>query len=87
MIKFNGTCTISVTGQTGSGKTSFIHKLLKNKSQMFEPEPTGIMYCYSVYQKAYDDMQHDNKEVLFHSGLPNETEMNEFLDGTHSHCL
>ena len=77
---------MSLTGQTGCGKTTLIRRLLKHKSDLFEPEPTEIMYCYGVYQKAYDEMQHDMPEIKFYGGMPNESVLNDFLDGSHK-CI
>lgn len=83
MFKFIGPFTMTITGQTGCGKTSWVRKLFKHKKEMFSPEPTEIMYCYGIYQQAYDEMQHEMPFIKFHSGLPTESEIKEFADGTH----
>ena len=38
------------------------------------------MYCYGVWQPAFDDM-----DVAFHENLPTDEEMEQFSDG--SHCM
>ena len=78
MFQFIGPCTISITGQTGSGKTSFVRRLLQNKALLFDPEPTEVMYCYGIYQKAYEEMEQEMPFIRFHGGLPKESQINEF---------
>ena len=80
MFKFVGPCTVSVSGQTGAGKTQFIRRVLSNKKALFEPEPTEVLYCYGVYQKAFEEMEREMPFIKFHSGLPNDTEINSFAD-------
>ena len=80
MFKFKGPTTISISGQTGTGKTTFVHRLLKNKGHLFEPEPMEAMYCYGVYQKAFGEMEKEMPFIKFNSGLPTDTDINEFSD-------
>ena len=75
-----GPCTMSVTGQTGSGKTCFVRRLLQNKAIMFDPEPAEVMYCYGVYQKAFEEMEKEMPFIKFHCGLPSAQEVNDFAD-------
>ena len=80
MFPFIGPCTISLTGQTGSGKTHFIKRLLQNKGDMFKPEPSEVLYCYGVYQKAFEEMEKEMPFLSFHKGLPNAQEIDDFAN-------
>jgi len=58
--------TCIVAGPSGSGKTVFTTKLIENASQMIDPAPEHILWCYGVYQNFFNDL----KSVEFHEGLP-----------------
>ena len=61
---FHTPTTILVSGATGSGKTTWLKKVLDNLS-IFKRKPDRIVYCYGVWQPAFDDM----KNVEFREGL------------------
>lgn len=58
------TCLIS--GPTGCGKTQFTIRLIQHAKSVIEPPPDKILWCYGVYQKAFDKLQN----VDFHEGIP-----------------
>ena len=58
------TCLIS--GPTGSGKTQFTLKLIKHANKVISPPPEKIVWCYGVYQDAFEQLPN----VIFHEGLP-----------------
>ena len=58
--------TALVCGPTGCGKTSFVLKFIENASKVISPPPKHIVWCYGVYQQAFDEM----RNVEFHEGLP-----------------
>lgn len=78
---------MSVSGQTGAGKTQLIRRLLQNKSDMFDPEPSQVLYCYGVYQKAFDEMQQEMPFIQFHCGLPTPAIVNEFSHPTDTRVI
>ena len=82
MFKFVGPFTIDLSGQTGVGKTSFVRRLLAHKDEMFEPIPNEVLYCYSVYQDVFAEMERAMPFIRFHQGLPNENDINDFSDKT-----
>ena len=47
---------------------------------MFDPPPKKILYCYGVWQSAFESMQ---KDVTFHRDLPQE--LDNFAKG--EHCM
>ena len=69
------TCVIS--GPTGSGKSVFVRQLLAQSKTVISPPPDRILYCYGVYQEAFDKME----GIEFNEGLPS---LDEFNGGKHS---
>jgi len=53
-----------VVGPSGSGKTHWVKKLLD--SNLIQPQPQNIHYCYGEYQPLFNEM----KNVTFHEGVP-----------------
>lgn len=58
--------TATISGPTSCGKTKFTMKLLENAGEMISPVPERIVWCYGVYQNAFDDLNN----VEFIEGLP-----------------
>ena len=67
---FPSSATLMVSGGTGSGKTTWVARLLREKNLMFEEPPRHILYCYGVYQQAFDRMKQEVEGIIFHEGLP-----------------
>ena len=68
-----------ITGCTGAGKTSFVYNLLKEKDQLFEPSPPeAVLYCYSVYQPLFDEMESMTPNFEIHKGVPSMDKLDEF---------
>ena len=61
--------TLVASGSTGSGKTEWIKKLLQN-TLIINPPPQKIVYFYSIWQKAYDEMRAFNPDITFIEGVP-----------------
>ena len=57
LLPFKPRSSMLITGQSNSGKTVFVNKLLQNLDGMYEVKPEAIMFCYSVWQPLYDDME------------------------------
>jgi hypothetical protein len=58
------------------GKTEFIKKMLLNVEYMFEPAPVKIIYCYSAWQKAYDEMEKIlGSKINFRTDIPSQDEL------------
>lgn len=53
---FEAPTTITVSGSTGCGKTTLIKRIIQNPS-LFSVPPGRIIYCYSVWQNAFNDLQ------------------------------
>ena len=63
--------TSLIAGPTGSGKTVFVNKFVSHLSDMVDPIPEEILYCYGEWQSIYDTM----KGVQFVEGLPDMDQM------------
>lgn len=77
---FHSPATIAISGTTGSGKTTLLFKILDNKNELFSIAPKKILYCYGVWQNAFENKEH---YIDFHEGLPDESKINDFADGDH----
>jgi len=58
--------TSLISGPTGCGKTQFTIKLLQNASQVVNPPPEKIIWCYGVYQNSFSQLP----QVEFQEGIP-----------------
>lgn len=65
ILKAPFTCIIS--GPTGCGKTQLTLRLIRHAQEMIQPAPDTIVWCYGIYQSAFDSVQ----GVRFQEGLPN----------------
>lgn len=59
------TCVIS--GPSGCGKTQLLLSILKKAKDLINPAPNRIIYCYSIWQAAFDGL----KNIEFHKGIYN----------------
>ena len=59
-----------VAGPSRSGKTQWTMKLLKDRHQRIEPLVDGILFCYSQWQQAYDELRRLVPTTQFHKGVP-----------------
>ena len=59
-----------VVGGSGSGKSVFTMNLLQNKNQMMSDAPKRVVWCYSVWQPLYEDLQNSLDSIEFVHGIP-----------------
>ena len=57
--------SVLISGPSNSGKTFFVSKFIKNIDCLMSPPPERIVWCYSIWQKAYDEI-----EAEFIQGVP-----------------
>ena len=68
-IPFLTPTSILLAGPTMVGKTTFVIKLLENASKMFKEVPTQFLFCYMIWQPAFERLKKiDN--LSLHEGLP-----------------
>ena len=63
-----------IAGPTCCGKTQFVKRLLEAGEEMIEGAPEKIIWCYGIYQQAYDEMQRTIPNLTFMEGLPSDLE-------------
>lgn len=66
---FNHPFTSMIAGPTQSGKTTFLKKLIDECQTLIKPAPDLITFCYSQYQKSYDQFS-KKIPIEFKQGLP-----------------
>ena len=59
-----------MAGPTCCGKSHFFKPLLESGEDMIESAPENIIWCYAIYQPAYDEMQRNISNITFVEGLP-----------------
>ena len=64
--------TALVTGMTGSGKTVWVQKLLEHANQVIQPPPQRIVWSYSQWQPAYNQMLKSIPGIEFVKGIPHD---------------
>ena len=76
------TCNIAVVGHMLAGKSLLIFIILKHCEQMFASNDRHqeIIYCYSVYQSLYSEMERVIPNLTLHGGLPTPVEILQFVD-------
>ena len=73
-----------IAGPTGCGKTSYTRKLLLNLDVMYENDPPKeVIFCYGIWQPAYEALEAELPFITFHKGLPTP----ELLKPTGNHVL
>ena len=63
-----------VAGPTCCGKSHFVKRLLELGEDMIEGAPENIIWCYGIYQPAYDEMQRNIPNIHFVEGVPSHLE-------------
>ena len=59
-----------VADPTCCGKTQFAKRLLESGKDMIDGAPEKIIWCYGMYQPAYDEMQRNIPNLTFIEGVP-----------------
>ena len=84
--KFISPANWIISGMTGSGKTYWLFKLLQNKTHLFITPPKKVLYCYSVWQPLFDQMEQE-LGVTFLKGIPSEQDILQFAGDKGDHNL
>jgi hypothetical protein len=72
--------TALIAGPTGCGKTQFIVELLKHRNSEILPPPKKIIYCYSIWQDKFDELQRTIPNMEFYEGLYNVSELDSNIE-------
>ena len=46
-----------VVGPSQAGKTHLVLDMVTNSQLIFDPPPHRIIWCYTIYQKSYDEVK------------------------------
>ena len=70
-----------VAGPTCCGKSQFVKRLLESGEDVIEGAPENIIWCYGIYQPAYDEMQRNIPDIQIVEGVPSDLEsmINSFI--------
>jgi hypothetical protein len=60
--------TALIAGPTGSGKTCFVQRFLEHLSEMMDPVPEEVIWCYGEWQSGYQQLR--GVVTTFVEGLP-----------------
>ena len=75
--RFQGPFTMQVVGGTSGGKSYFLAKVIRQRDTMITPKVDKVIYCYSEYQKMFEEMP----DVEFVRGFSEEVVKRENLVG------
>ena len=63
-----------VASPTCCGKSKFVTRLLESGEDMIDGAPENIIWCYGMYQPAYDEMLKTIPNITFVEGVPGDLE-------------
>ena len=75
VIPFQTPMTFLIIGRSRSGKSEFLKKLILEADTMFQPPPSRILYCYSVWTDGYEELV---DRVEFRKDIPTNEELTEW---------
>ena len=55
-VRFRTPANFYVCGQSQSDKSYLVRSMLYNLRELFNPNPSKIIYCYSEHQREFDEM-------------------------------
>ena len=88
LVPLQSKSTMMVCAPTNSGKTRFVKRLLENADTMYTVAPKKFLYCYSIWQPIFDEMQRTISKISFHQGLPDEETIVSLTSGSaHRICV
>ena len=63
-----------IAGPTCYGKSQLVRRLLEAGEDMIDGAPENIIWCYGMYQPAYDEMRKSIPNIRFLEGVPGDME-------------
>ena len=63
-----------VAGPTCCEKSQFVKRLLESWEDMIDGAPENMIWCYSMYQPAYDEMLKTIPNITFVKRVPGDLE-------------
>lgn len=88
LTRFELPKNILVVGASQTGKTHFVKKLLMHHTSMFRPEVNKIIYCYTVWQQKYEELESALGELIeFRTDIPTKEELLQIWQDRHSETI
>ena len=84
-VVFQHPFTMMVSGPSGSGKTRWTRRMLL--SELIQPSPDRIIWCYGQWQPLYEDLQQELPSIEFIKGIPDYLNEEHFVDTTRRNML
>ena len=69
-VRFQNPFPMLLAGPTCCGKSQFVKHLLESREEMSNGAPQNIIWCYGIYQPAYDEMLRTIPTINFVEGVP-----------------
>ena len=63
-----------IAGPMCCGKSQFLKRLLEAEEDITDGAPENIIWCYGMYQPAYDEMLKTIANIMFVEGVPGDLE-------------
>ena len=70
VLKFVRSFSMIVSGPSKAGKSVFVSKFVRFAAKLMEEEPVEILWCYSEYQPAYQELAATVPHLHLIQGLP-----------------
>lgn len=67
--------SVFVAGPSQSGKTRFTQQILRHRKRDSLKTNKKIVYAYSKWQPAFDEMRDNDSSIVFYEGLPTKEEL------------
>jgi hypothetical protein len=72
-----------IAGSSGCGKTQLVKNLILDSEHVFSPPPDRVVYVYSIFQPAYDELEKAlGENIEFRTTIPSEAELKDFYNET-----
>ena len=78
-LPFEPCSDICISGQICSGKTRWVYKIMKNLRYIISSDPPIlVLYCFSIHQDLFDDMERTIPNFISKRGQPSSEEIHDF---------
>ena len=77
-----------LVGGSQSGKTWLVKDLMQVRKHIFDPPPREIIFCYTAWQKIYDELQGELQDTItFRTDIPSKQELLDMYEKDPGHRI